>query len=134
MLKLLVSVSNFWFLLGWSSCTKLLQTTVQLPNPVTTQPTNTKLELVCQSLSLLLACYGNSSAIILPGTNFPERGLWAGMADGNRINQPIIGSGVSVRVWVTHNTGNRYLGLGHHADQNSVSAVCRSHASSLRMP
>ena len=102
MLKLLVSVSNFWFLLGWSSCTKLLQTTVQLPDPVTTQPTNTKLELVCQSLSRLLACYGNSSAIILPGTNFPERGLWAGMADGNRINQPIIGSGVSVGVGNTH--------------------------------
>ena len=92
-LEVLVSVSNFLQL------SKVITNKQQCNKPVGTQPTNTELDSSFQTLRHLLACYGRySPAIIrlLLLSSFPaeeeEEHSWVRMADGNRINQPIIDS------------------------------------------
>ena len=90
-LEVLVSVSNFLQL------SKVITNKQQCNKPVGTQPTNTELDSSFQTLRHLLACYGRYSPAIIRLLLFStaeedEEHSWVRMADGNRINQPIIDS------------------------------------------
>ena len=91
-LEVLVSVSNFLQL------SKVITNKQQCNKPVGTQPTNTELDSSFQTLRHLLACYGRYSPAIIRllllsfSSAEEEEHSWVRMADGNRINQPIIDS------------------------------------------
>ena len=91
-LEVLVSVSNFLQL------SKVITNKQQCNKPVGTQPTNTELDSSFQTLRHLLACYGRYSPAIIrllllsSSAEEEEEHSWVRMADGNRINQPIIDS------------------------------------------
>ena len=89
-LEVLVSVSNFLQL------SKVITNKQQCNKPVGTQPTNTELDSSFQTLRHLLACYGRYSPaiirLLLSSSAEEEEHSRVRMADGNRINQPIIDS------------------------------------------